>query len=63
MKLVGKDKIDLSYNIDCMIEDFQIACPEKNMGIYNYYDEADNLNCNLRAFYDFCDENNVWVGM
>lgn len=60
MKLVGRDKIDLSYNIDCMIEDFIIACPEENTEVYNYYDEEDNLNYNLRGFYDFCDENMVW---
>lgn len=62
-KLIGADKINLQYNIDCMIEDFQIACPESDTEIYNYYDEEDNLNYNLREFYDFCDDNRVWIGL
>lgn len=63
MKLIGADKINLKYNIDSMIEDFQTACPEANMEIYDYYEEEDNLNLNLRWFYDFCDDNRVWIGM
>jgi len=63
LKLIGTDKINLPYNIDCMIEDFQAACPELDTEIYNYYDEEDNLNYNLREFYDFCDDNRVWVGL
>lgn len=61
LKLIGADKINLQYNIDCMIEDFQTACPESDTEIYNYYDEEDNLNYNLREFYDFCDDNMVWI--
>lgn len=26
LKLIGADKINLQYNIDCMVEDFQTAC-------------------------------------
>ena len=63
LKLVGKDKIELEYNIDCMIEDYQMSCPEENTEIYNYYDEEDNLNYSLREFYDFCDDNRIWVGL
>lgn len=63
LKLIGADKIDLQYSIDCMIEDFQIACPEAETDIYDYYEEEDNLNFNLREFYDFCDDNRVWIGL
>lgn len=63
LKLIGADKINLQYNIDCMIEDFQTSCPESGTEIYNYYDEEDNLNFNLRGFYDFCDDNRIWVGI
>lgn len=63
MKLVGVDKVNLQYSIDLMIEDFQMACPEADTDIYNYYDEEDNINFNLREFYDFCDDNRVWVGL
>ena len=63
-KLVGADKIDLQYDIDSMIEDYQLACPEEaDSKIYDYYEEEDNLNFNLREFYDFCDYNRVWIGM
>ena len=63
MKLIGRDKNDLSYEIDSMIEDFQIACPEEDTDVYDYYEEEDNLNFNLRCFYDFCDDNRVWIGL
>lgn len=64
LKLVGRDKNDLSYKIKSMIEDFQLACPEEDdIKIYDYYEEEDNLNFNLREFYDFCDDNNVWIGL
>lgn len=63
MKLVGVDKVNLQYSIDSMVEDFQMTCPEADTDIYNYYDEEDNLNFNLREFYDFCDDNRVWVGL
>lgn len=62
IKLVGIDKINLSYEIDCMIEDYELARP-KDTDSYNYYEEEDNLNFNLRGFYDFCDDNSVWIGL
>lgn len=63
-KLVGIDKNNLMYKIDSMIEDYQIACPEEaDQRIYDYYEEEDNLNFNLREFYDFCDDNRVWIGL
>ncbi len=63
-KLVGIDKNNLEYEIDSMIEDYQIACPEEaDTKIYDYYEEEDNLNFNLREFYDFCDDNRVWIGL
>lgn len=62
MKLIGRDKNDLTYEIDSMIEDYQLACPE-NTDAYNYYEEEDILNFNLRGFYDFCDDNRVWIGL
>lgn len=61
LKLVGRDK-NLSYEIDSMIEDYQLACPE-DTDAYNYYEEEDILNFNLRGFYDFCDDNMVWIGL
>lgn len=64
VKLIGRDKNDLSYEIDSMIEDYQLACPEDaDSKIYDYYEEEDNLNFNLREFYDFCDDNRVWIGL
>lgn len=64
IKLIGRDKNDLSYEIDSMIEDYQLACPEEaDSKIYDYYEEEDNLNFNLREFYDFCDDNRVWIGL
>lgn len=64
VKLIGRDKNDLSYEIDSMIEDYQLACPEEaDSKIYDYYEEEDNLNFNLREFYDFCDDNRVWIGL
>jgi hypothetical protein len=63
LKLIGVDKINMQYNIDCMIEDFQTSCPEVDTDIYNYYDEENNLNFNLREFYDFCDDDRVWIGL
>ena len=63
LKLIGIDKINLQYYIDSMIEDFQTACPEVDTNIYNYYDEEDNLNFNLKEFYDFCDDNRIWIGL
>ena len=62
VKLSGRDKNDLSYEIDSMIEDYRLACPE-DTDVYNYYEEEDNLNFNLREFYDFCDDNRVWIGL
>ena len=62
LKLIGRDKIDLSYEIDCMIEDYKLARPE-DTDAYNYYEEEDILNFNLRGFYDFCDDNRVWFGL
>ncbi len=64
IKLVGIDKNNMGYEIDPMIEDYQIACPEEaDSKFYDYYDEEDNLNFNLREFYDFCDDNRVWIGL
>ena len=64
LKLVGNDKNDLIYEIDSMIEDYQIACPEEaDAKIYDYYEEEENFNYNLREFYDFCDDNRVWIGL
>lgn len=64
IELVGIDKDNLSYEIDSMIEDYQLACPEESDAkIYDYYEEEDNLNFNLREFYDFCDDNRVWIGL
>ena len=62
LKLIGRDKIDLSYEIDCMIEDYELARPE-DTDARNYYEEEDILNFNLRGFYDFCDDNRVWFGL
>ena len=62
MKLIGRDKNDLTYEIDSMIEDYQLARPE-DTDAYNYYEEEDILNFNLRGFYDFCDDNRVWIGL
>lgn len=63
-KLIGIDRSNLEYEIDSMIEDYQIACPEEaDTKIYDYYEEEDNLNFNLREFYDFCDYNRVWIGL
>ena len=63
-KLIGRDKSDLSYEIDSMIEDYQLARPEEaDSKIYDYYEEEDNLNFNLREFYDFCDDSRVWIGL
>lgn len=62
IKLIGRDKTDLSYEIDCMIEDYELARPE-DTDSYDYYEEEDNLNFNLREFYDFCDDNRVWIGL
>lgn len=60
MKIVGIDKNNLLYEIDSMIEDYQLACPEEaDIKIYDYYEEEDNLNFNLKNFYDFCDDNRV----
>lgn len=62
IKLIGRNKNDLSYKIDCMIEDYELARPE-DTNVYDYYEEEDNLNFNLREFYDFCDDNRVWIGL
>ena len=63
-KLVETDKIDLQYDIDSMIEDYQLACPEEaDEKFYDYHKEEENLNFNLREFYDFCDDNRIWVGL
>lgn len=62
-KLTRSDEINLQYNIDCMIEDFQTARPEADTDVYDYYEEEDNLNFNLREFYDFCDDSMVWIGL
>lgn len=62
LKLIGRDKIDLSYETDRMIEDYELARPE-DTDACNYYDEEDILNFNLRGFYDFCDDNRVWIGL
>ena len=45
-----------------MIEDYQLASQE-DTDAYNYYEEEDILNFNLRGFYDFCDDNMVWIGL
>ena len=63
LKLVGRDKTNLSYEINCMIEDYELARPEADPDVYNYYEEEDILNFNLRGFYDFCDDNMVWIGL
>lgn len=60
MKIVGIDKNKLLYEINSMIEDYQLACPEEaDIKIYDYYEEEYNLNFNLKNFYDFCDDNRV----
>lgn len=64
LKLTKIDKSNLEYDIDLMIEDYEIACPEEaDNKLYNYQEEKENLNYNLRAFYDFCDYNRVWIGL
>ena len=63
-KLTKIDKSNLECDIDSMIEDFQLACPEDaDDNIYDYQEEEENLNYNLRDFYDFCDCNRVWIGL
>lgn len=63
LKLDRRDKIDLSYEIDSMIYDFQTKCQDGYTDEYDYYEEKDDLNFNLRLFYDFCDDNKVWIGL
>lgn len=63
-RLTKIDKSNLEYDIDSMIEDMQMACPEApDDKSYDYEEEEDNLNYNLRDFYDFCDINRVWIGL
>ena len=62
-RLTESDKEDYEYDIDCMIEELQCACPSVDDDSLDYYEEEENLNYYLDEFYDLCDDARVWVGL
>ena len=62
-KMLSKADSDLwLYEIETMMEDLEIACPENDPD-FDYEEQKENLNCYLTDFYNLCDTMRVWVGL
>lgn len=60
-RLTVEDREAFEYDIDCLIEDMECACPDINEEDYD--SEESNVNEYLRQFYDICDEGRCWIGI
>lgn len=60
-RLSDEDKEEFEYDIDCLIEDMECACPD--IMEEDYYAEEANVNEYLRQFYDICDDGRCWIGI
>lgn len=61
--LVPRDSEEWRYDIESMIEDIQMSCPDIEDPELIYNDEEAKLNRHLRDFYDLCDNIRVWIGL
>ena len=61
--LVPRDLEEWKYDIESMIEDIQMACPDIEDSELIYNDEEAILNRYLKDFYDLCDSMRVWIGL
>lgn len=60
-RLTVEDREVFEYDIDCLIEDMECACPDINEEDYD--EEVLNVNEYLRQFYDICDKRRCWIGV
>lgn len=60
-RLIAEDREEFEYDIDCLIEDMECACP--NVDDDDYESEEANVNEYLEKFYDICDERRCWIGI
>lgn len=61
--MAKKDLEKWQYDIECMIDDIQMSCPDIEDPELIYNDEEAVLNSHLGRFYDLCDEMRVWIGL
>ena len=62
-KMVQRDIDKWKYDIDALIEDIQMSCPDIEDPGLIYNDEEAILNSHLKEFYDLCDAIRVWIGL
>ena len=58
-----RDLEEWKYDIESMIEDIQMACPDIEDSELIYNDEEAILNRHMKDFYDLCDSMRVWIGL
>lgn len=61
--LVPSDSEEWKDDIECLIEEIQMSCPDINDPELIYNDEEAILNRHLKDFYDLCDNMRVWIGL
>lgn len=62
-RLAKTDKQEWEYDIELMIEDLKMSIPDVEDNSLDYEAEKENLNYNLKDFYDMCDYGKVWIGV